>query len=225
MWVKICGVTRVADAECIADAGANAIGINFFPRSPRFVHSVAAAKLVAAARSRGSLSVVGVFVNATADEIIDATRRLTLDSIQFHGDETPDLIERVHHAQPELNLIRAVRLSQERLERVAQHLLELRSRVSLFAVLVDAYVKGHYGGTGQSCALSATELQLALGDARLILAGGLDPQNVAERSVHAGAWGVDTASGVESAPGIKDADKVRRFIAACRNGTQRKTPV
>ena len=216
MWVKICGVTRIDDVNCIAAAGADALGLNFFPGSRRFLDLHSAAPLASAARRHGRLDVVGVFVNSTADQVLAVTRMLQLDVIQFHGDETPELVAAVHAAVPGVRLVRAVRVSEDRLMAVADELQQLKARVPLFAVLVDAFVDGQYGGTGNSLSLGSDELKDLAAGSQLILAGGLTHSNVCQLARKYDAWGVDTAGGVESSPGIKDAGLVSRFVRTCR---------
>jgi phosphoribosylanthranilate isomerase len=217
MWVKICGVTRIADAESVAACGANAIGFNFFCGSRRFVDPDIAAALVAAARRHHTPQLVGVFVNSPAAEVLHVARSLNLDAIQFHGDESPELIATVHDAAPELLLIRAVRVSPDRLNLIADQLQQLKDRVPLFAVLVDPFVSGHYGGTGRLLSIEPPRLQELASGSRLILAGGLTPSNVSQQAEQFSPWGVDTASGVEHTPGVKDAGLVLRFVSECKS--------
>ena len=197
--VKICGITSVRDALLAAAAGADAIGLNFHAASPRCV-SVAVAAEIARAVPRGVCR-VGVFVDAPRDVVAAIARDVGLDALQFHGNEPPDFCRGWTE-----KTIKAVRV------RDAGALAGAADYPVSF-VLADAYVPGVAGGTG-------TRVPLAwLGGVaaeRLILAGGLTPENVAEavRQVHPAA--VDVASGVESAPGVKDPEKVRRFIANAR---------
>lgn len=198
--VKICGVTRLADALHAARAGADAIGLNFYPRSPRCV-SVEAAAEIAAALPDGVWT-VGVFVDAPRDAIAAVAERVGLDAIQFHGDEPAAFC-----AGWDRKTIKAVRVD-------APGALAGASGYPVDYVLADAYVAGRPGGTGRQVPL---EWLVGVPSERLILAGGLTPESVAAavRAVHPVA--VDVASGVESAPGIKDPEKVERFIANARN--------
>ena len=197
--VKICGVTRVADALHAARAGADAIGLNFYPRSPRCV-SVETAAEIAAALPDG-IQTVGVFVDADRDRIADVAERVGLDGIQFHGDEPPELCRGWNRTT-----IKAVRVDGPRA-------LAAAAEFPVDYVLADAHVVGQHGGTGRRVPL---EWLVGVPNERLILAGGLTPETVAEavRAVHPAM--VDVASGVESAPGIKDPEKVERFIANAR---------
>jgi phosphoribosylanthranilate isomerase len=197
--VKICGVTSVADALMVAAAGADAIGLNFFPHSPRFV-SVELAAEIAAALPAGIWR-VGVFVDAPRDAVRSTAERVGLDALQFHGAEPPGAC-----TGWDRTVIKAVRV------RDAQALAAAADYAVDF-ILADAHVEGRAGGTGQRV---PTEWLAGVPADRLILAGGLTPDNVADaiRAVRPAA--VDVASGVEHAPGRKDAQKVARFIANAR---------
>ncbi|HSP97472.1 MAG TPA: phosphoribosylanthranilate isomerase [Candidatus Dormibacteraeota bacterium] len=197
--VKICGVTRLADALHAARAGADAIGLNFHPGSPRRV-SLATAAAIAAALPAG-VCTVGVFVDAGRDEIAAVADRVGLDAIQFHGDESTALCGGWSR-----KTIKAVRVD-------GPQALAAAAAYPVDYLLADAHVVGQPGGTGRRVPL---EWLVGVPSERLILAGGLTPETVAAavRAVHPAA--VDVASGVESAPGIKDPEKVERFIANAR---------
>jgi len=195
--VKICGVTTVEDARVCADAGADAIGLNFWSRSKRFVEP-ARAVAIARALPSGVLK-VGVFVDAPRHEIervIDAVR---LDAIQLHGHESP----------PEcrgfaVKVIKAISMGTGRETAAA-----LAERYAADFILLDAEAGERRGGSGRSF-----DWRRAVGvaPARLFLAGGLRPDNVAEAVRLVEPYGVDVASGVESAPGCKDAALVKEFV-------------
>jgi phosphoribosylanthranilate isomerase len=209
--IKICGVTRPADAASIADAGADAIGLNFYSASPRFVDDDRAAEIIAALPAH--VAKVGVFVNADAATIRKKVERLGLDWVQLHGDEPPEFVAEL----PGLAVIRAVRLqdwASVLLPASKGKLIRLPK-----AVLIDAYSASAYGGTGTTVAWEAVPgAKNRLAGLPVILAGGLTPENVAEAIQMARPDAVDTASGVESSPGIKDLAKVREFVAAARAG-------
>jgi phosphoribosylanthranilate isomerase len=192
--VKICGITRCEDAELAIDLGADIIGLNFFPPSPRFVTLEQARRIRQVAGNR--CEVAGVFVNASRDYIEERRRALALDYLQFHGEEDDEALL----GWP-LKVIRAIRsagvLSPETIERSNADFL-----------LLDTWHPDLFGGTGQVRPLK--ELHgLALD--RVFLAGGLNPENVAQAAaLH--PYAVDVASGVEAAPGVKDPAKLRSFI-------------
>jgi phosphoribosylanthranilate isomerase len=198
--VKICGVTSVEDALMVVAAGADAIGLNFFPRSPRCV-SVDVAAAIAAALPPGVCR-VGVFVDAPRDTVRSIADRIGLDALQFHGAEPPAAC-----AGWDRPIIKAVRVRDA-------YALAAASDYAVDYILADAHVEGRAGGTGQRV---PTAWLAGVTADRLILAGGLTPDNVVEaiRTVRPAA--VDVASGVESEPGRKDAQKVARFIANARN--------
>jgi phosphoribosylanthranilate isomerase len=198
--VKICGVTRAEDARAAAQAGADAIGLNFYPQSSRCVE-IAQARAV-----RGVLppfvSAVAVFVDPQADEVRRVVDAVQPEMLQFHGDEPAQFC-----ASFGLPYIKACRV------RAGVDLLEfLRPYASAAGWLFDAYVEG-YGGGGQAFDWTLMPTQLAR---PVILSGGLTPDNVGEAVRRVKPWAVDVSSGVESAKGIKDAERVRRFIQEVR---------
>lgn len=203
MWVKICGITRVVDAELSADAGADAIGLNFVPSSPRYVGTEQAREIADAVRGRVTL--VGVVADLDAAEMRGLRERLGLDLLQLHGDESPELLEAVLPAA-----YKALRIGSPA---DVQH----AGRYAGDRLLVDARVEGTLGGSGESFDWSlVAELSARR---RLILAGGLDPANVARAIQTVRPWGVDVASGVEQAPRVKDADALRGFIEGARRAS------
>ena len=216
MWTKICGVTTTESARAVRDAGASAVGLNFFSGSKRFVSVSAATEIAEVIRTQGTKTntpdVVGVFVNSQVADIVKVADEVSLTAVQFHGDETTDLICRLHDARPELSIIRALRVSLERLDEHLRTIDDLQQHVPLAGCLLDAFVAGEFGGTGMTVDLRIPALYLQQARPRLILAGGLTPENVAGIIEQANPWGVDTASGVETAPGIKHPDLCAAFV-------------
>lgn len=210
--IKICGITRPEDAVAAADAGADAIGLNFYQNSPRFV-SVDQAQGILSVVPPGVVK-VGVFVNATSCSVSAMAQRLGLDMVQLHGDESPEYLAELGG----LKILRAFRCGPQGLVPV-QSYLERCQEIGWMPrmVLCDAWQQGAYGGTGLVVDWAAvTNYTGSAGAPPLVLAGGLTPDNVAAaiRTVRPAA--VDTASGVEVQPGIKDPDRVRRFVRAAR---------
>lgn len=210
--IKICGVTNVDDARLAAEAGADAIGLNFYRPSPRSV-SIDVACEIADSLPEGIVR-VGVFVNATADEIDAVCERVVLDCLQLHGDEPPEFVAGITR----LPVIRAFCLGDDGAAPVTAYLAkcwELGALPSM--VLVDAHRPGHFGGTGSTADWStAREMRDTPGVPPLVLAGGLTEDNVAEAVATVRPHAVDTASGVESEPGRKDPLLVRGFVEQAR---------
>ncbi len=199
--IKICGITRSEDALAAVTAGADAIGLVFYPPSPRNVSIDQAATI--AADLPPFVTTVGLFVNAEADWISQVVREVGIDLIQFHGDECADYCS--SHDRP---WIRALRMKEG---------LNLGEQMAVFAnargVLLDAYRPGIPGGTGETFDWSRIPATLTQ---PIILAGGLRPDNVADAVRQVKPYAVDVSGGVESSPGIKDADKIHRFVAQAR---------
>lgn len=205
--IKICGITSIEDAHIAIDAGADAIGLNFYEQSPRYVDPQIAPVIASIAATP-----VGLFVNSTAADIRRICNTVDLHVVQLHGDEPPDFLGELNR---DYDIIRARRASENAREKIDDDLQACSdlSGSCPDAVLVDAEALGHYGGTGKT--VSWDELadhQEWLKGVPLILAGGLTPENVGEAIRTVRPYGVDVASGVESAPGVKDAIKVRTFV-------------
>jgi phosphoribosylanthranilate isomerase len=211
--IKICGITSIEDALVVARAGADSVGLNFWPQSRRFVSAETAREIVATLP--GNVTKVGVFVNATAVDIAAIADAVGLDWIQLHGDEPPELLAKL---PPRLPILRAFRCGAKGLAPLTQYLnaSKVNGRAP-DAVLVDADAAGDFGGTGRLAdwARIAQDRSL-LGGLPLILAGGLAPRNVAAAIAAVRPDWVDVASGVEVRPGVKDAVLVEQFIAAAR---------
>jgi phosphoribosylanthranilate isomerase len=222
--IKICGITNVEDAIAAVDAGADAIGLNFYEKSPRCVTPIDSWKIAESLRTSFDRSVacVGLFVNHTYDEILEIRRRGPKWPIQLHGDEPPELLARFGPqptsplSGPEWKIIRARRFGDDGVAAIKADIEECARAGRLpDAVLLDAATPGRYGGTGESISwLGVADHQRWLAGLPLILAGGLAPDNVAEAIRIVRPAAVDVASGVESSPGRKDPVKVRDFVAA-----------
>ena len=206
--IKICGITTPADAVAAAEAGADAIGLNFYPLSKRAIDVGQAQDIAAAVGAR--VVKVGVFVNATADDIRTIVDEVGLDLIQLHGDEPADLLEELKG----FAVMRAF-AGDRQLATLNAYLEECRRReCSPRMVLVDGAAPGEYGGTGHVAdwrQLAASRLRVPV-----VLAGGLRPGNVAEAIAIVRPAAVDTASGVEEAPGRKSRALMQKFVAAAR---------
>lgn len=208
--IKICGITTLNDALAAAELGADLLGFNFYPKSPRYIAPETCREITGSLRSQyPNLTLVGVFVNVPVAEIRAILAACQLDLAQLHGDETPAML-----AELGSRAFKAIRLSaSESVDESVHPFISVLQSVSP-ALLVDAAVKGLYGGSGVTTDWAkAAKLAKRL---PLLLAGGLTPGNVAQAIAQARPWGVDTASGVESSPGVKDAARMRDFAAAVR---------
>lgn len=221
MWVKICGVRDVATAEQIVRLRPDAIGLNFYEKSARYVPPDIAARI--ADICDPEITRVGVFVNHSADEIGRIIAECHLDAVQLHGDEKSELLNELFRRLPTTPVYRAWRMSDQSLNGLADLLSRLPSGTSnLAGCLIDAPARtpGEYGGTGRTVSWDAVHREYRRENwPRLILAGGLTPQNVSDAIRAVQPWGVDVASGVESSPAVKDLKKVRAFIENARQTT------
>ena len=209
--IKVCGITRLEDAQFCMDEGIDMLGFNFYPKSPRFVTQEACTKIINQLAKQNNKPVcVGVFVNIPADQIEQIINQCGLDAAQLHGDETPTIANSLKIQN--YKAFRGLPLP-ENFEQFPQpdlpHLPQL---------LVDAAVKGQYGGTGAMLDWHTAAKDLP-GNKRVLLAGGITPTNVRLAIEMASPWGIDLASGVESAPGIKDPVMVAKLVAEVRKAT------
>jgi len=197
--VKICGITKLEDAKLAVELGAHAIGLNFFDDSPRCITPFAAAELIR--RLPPFVAPIGVFVNWEPAPVVALCKALRLAAAQLHGDESPKVVDGVAGHLP---VIKALRLGQ------GSTTPEFSHYRSAAAFLLDSALSGHYGGSGTTgnwhIARTAAQTQ------RVILAGGLTPENVAEAIRIVRPYAVDVASGVEARPGKKDPAKLRAFF-------------
>ena len=199
--VKICGVTNVADALAAAEAGADMIGLNFYEKSPRHL-SLATAAEISRALPPFVLR-VGVFVNPEESQVVEAIAACGLNLLQFHGDEESNFC-----TQFGLMSVKALRVRDS-------ESLQTLENFNTDAFLLDAYSKAGLGGTGEKFNWDLAVAAQKFGKP-IFLAGGLSPENVADAVKQVRPFAVDVSSGVESAPGKKDAAKVRAFIASVR---------
>ncbi len=207
--VKICGITRIQDIKSVVDAGADAIGFVFFPPSPRSVSVELAQELVK--HVPAYVQTVGLFVNASSEEILEVLKTVSLDVIQFHGDETPEQCQKIAkltgrrwykaiQVKPDLDVISTIKQYQQ---------------VGASAMLLDAWHPELKGGTGHSFDWS----QFPQLDIPLILAGGLKPENIENAIKTTKAYAVDVSGGVESAKGIKDQQLIEQFMQGVHRGS------
>lgn len=200
--VKICGITRVEDGLAAARHGADAVGLVFYPASPRHVSAAQAAAIARALPP--FVTTVGLFVNPTVAEVEAVLGELRLDLLQFHGDEAPEFCRRF--GVPWLKAVR-VKAGLD----LVQYAIRYREAKGL---LLDAYVEGLAGGTGRSFDWNLIPAELP---PPVVLSGGLSPANVAAAIRQVRPWAVDVSSGVEAAKGIKDAAKIAAFMEGVRS--------
>jgi phosphoribosylanthranilate isomerase len=205
--IKICGIRTLDGALAAIEAGADMLGFNFYPKSVRYIGVGECRDVMQVLRGFGQIIYVGVFVNAPPAEIRATLDTCGLSLAQLHGDETQEVLDALDG-----RAFKAFRGIPAGLNGFA------RSQPPAF--LLDAAVKGAYGGTGETADWSAAaELAKRY---PLLLAGGLKPENVAAAVRHVRPWGVDVASGVESSPGRKDAGRIKAFIDAVRKEENRQ---
>lgn len=195
--IKICGITRPEDAVAAAASGADAIGLVFYPGSPRCIDTDTAAAIISVLPP--FISKVGLFVNQNESEIRSILNHVSLDYLQFHGEETPE--ECSAYDKP---YIKSVRMDE-----TVKLISEEKRYHGSSCLLLDAHVEGMAGGTGQT--FDWTKIPVSL-NKPIILAGGLTPGNVKTAITRVRPYGVDVSSGVEKSKGIKDPDKITSFI-------------
>jgi phosphoribosylanthranilate isomerase len=212
LWIKICANTSLADAQLAAEAGADAVGFVFAP-SPRRVTAEQAARIVP--QLPAALEKIGVFVDAGFDEIAETVDAAGLTGVQLHFDAPTALAAQLRERfGPKLRILGVVHFDSRAGKRVAA----IARDAHIDALLVDSRTAAAVGGTGVAFDWDAARGLIfdAEGPMKFIAAGGLTPENVAEAIATLRPWGVDVVSGVESAPGRKDAAKVRAFIERAR---------
>ncbi|HYC42814.1 MAG TPA: phosphoribosylanthranilate isomerase [Noviherbaspirillum sp.] len=209
--IKICGLTRDEDLQAAVAAGADAIGLVFYEKSPRYIAPSGAARLVAGLPPY--VATVGLFVNATSEDVQAVVSQVPISLLQFHGDETLEQCVSIAEAVS-CPFVRAVRMGPEMTgEDLLKYEQQYRAASGMFAgLLLDAFVEG-YGGGGKVFDWSLIPKELA---PRVVLSGGLSVQNATEAVLQVRPYAVDISSGVEQSKGIKDPAKIRDFIAAVR---------
>lgn len=208
---KICGITNVKDAITALEAGADAIGLNFYEKSKRYIEPETAVAVANAVNSE--TAIVGVFVNSSVESVCEIALKVGLTHIQLHGDEQPKFIDLLRSQLGSTNVIRAVRIMDDDVSG-AQLEIDQWQAAGVDSVLLDAGSLDHFGGTGKQ--LDWTKLNELSFAVPWLLAGGLNPQNVSEAMQLCNPDGVDVASGVESSPGVKNASLVQEFISGSK---------
>lgn len=204
--VKICGITTVDDAWLAARLGADILGFNFYTLSPRYVAPDVASEIVR--ELNGGVRSVGVFVNEPVDDLLRTANKTGVGAVQLHGNETANYVKDLRRST-ELKIIKAFRIS-------TGFEIGVIGEYDVDAVLLDAFSAEIYGGSGRVCDWAKAG-QAAAKYPEVYLAGGLRPENVSAAIESVRPFAVDVASGVESANGRKDPDKVARFIRNVKN--------
>ena len=205
--VKICGITNVEDALLACELGAHAIGLNFYEKSPRCISPFTASKIIQ--KMPPFVTPVGVFVNWQAAPVASLAKALGLAAAQLHGDEPPKLVSEVAKKVPVIKALHAGKGSA---------LPPFARYRGVTAFLLDAPHSGQYGGTGGTA--DWTMAEAAAKSHRILLAGGLTPENVAEAILAVRPYAVDVTSGVETKPGKKDPEKLRAFFEVVARANQ-----
>ena len=203
LQIKICGITNLEDAKACVELGADMIGLNFYPQSPRYIEAEIARQIVETIPR--SAYAVGIFVDASADEVRKTAKRAGIESVQLHGDVSPETCRKLAH---EFRVIRAFSTD-------GRFQPEAAGAFPDCDVLLDAHHVELRGGTGVTCDWSAARATLPF-TRFLILSGGLNTQNVACAIAAVAPHAVDVCSGVERAPGVKDHRMIEKFTAAVR---------
>ncbi|MGB8647010.1 MAG: phosphoribosylanthranilate isomerase [Anaerolineae bacterium] len=208
--IKICGITNQTDALVAAEAGADLLGFVFYAKSPRRVLPERAREIIAEVRQAyPHISAVGVFVNETVKNVRALIEQCGLDHVQLHGDESPEMVQALHPFA--YKALRPHDMDQACVQ-LEQYCKVAADRAP--ALLVDAFNPKLFGGTGERADWQIARMMA--GELPILLAGGLTAENIAEAIAAVQPYGVDVSSGVEQAPGVKDHNKVRHFIANAR---------
>lgn len=215
--VKICGITKIEDALAAAEFGADMIGFNFYEKSPRYIDPQTVKEIDKKLQDKGNVKTFGVFVNKELDEVVRIATYTNIDVIQLHGDESPFYFEQLEIFSG-ISIVKAFRKNDElAFGKIDEYETQRDSELfNMKGILVDAYSKDLYGGSGEITDWNFAKMLVDL-DCRLYLAGGLTPENVADAVRTVRPFAVDVASGVEVSPGIKDHKKMLNFIRNAKN--------
>jgi phosphoribosylanthranilate isomerase len=208
--VKICGITNWPDARRAVEAGADFLGFNFYPPSPRYIAPAKARRIVQ--RLPKKISAVGVFVNESEDRILDVASTVGFVHVQLHGDESPGAVARLSRIFPVMKAIRV---------RKSFRPAQLARFKHAQAFLLDGFDAHHWGGTGKT--FDWRLVPKKKGDARIFLAGGITPENVGDAIRTARPYAIDVCSGVEAKPGKKDPQRMKAFMQAVRDAQKSKS--
>ena len=201
MYIKICGITNFQDAIAISETGVDALGFVFYPESKRYIPPDKANEIIK--ELPPFINTIGLFVNEKRENVIDTLHKCPVAIIQFHGDESPEYCSHFNK-----RIIKAFRVKNDFSNNVF-------TGYSVNAFLLDCFVQGEYGGTGESFDWDIAVMAKMFG--RIILAGGLNLNNIEHALRKTKPYGIDISSGVEIEPGQKDINKVKEIVEICRN--------
>lgn len=201
--IKICGITNLADALLSVELGADALGFNFYKKSPRYLSPESARKIID--QNNGETLKVGVFVNEDLEKVLEIVNTADLNAIQFHGEESPEYCSKLKR-ETGMTIIKALRVSPD-------FAPEDVLRYEVDAILLDAFSKDAHGGTGHVFDWEIAKKVSSLFN-NMYLAGGLSPANVADAINMVAPFGIDACSGLEREPGIKDETKLRAYFSS-----------
>jgi phosphoribosylanthranilate isomerase len=210
--IKICGITNWADARCASEAGADFLGFNFYPRSPRYIEPARARSIVR--RLPKNVASVGIFVNEPVENLVRIATAAGVKYVQLHGEETAASVSRLRRMLGPVKIIKAIRV------RGAADVRKAARFHGASAILLDGFEPRRRGGTGRVFDWSFAAREN--GKARMFLAGGLTPENVTEAIRVVRPYAVDVCSGVETSPGRKDRAKIRALMRAVNGVNGRK---
>ena len=202
--IKICGITNIEDAHAAVDLGADALGFIFVPDTPRYIEPQTAERIIS--NLPPFITTVGVFADAPVETVSETIKFCGLRAAQLHGSEIPGYCDRVRE-RCRVPIVKAFRVED-------RHSLSLISEYDVSAYLLDTYVKGKKGGTGETFNWDLAKGAKKYG--RIIIAGGLTPENVAQAVQHVRPFAVDVGSGVEASPGRKNHSRIKAFIENVR---------
>ena len=201
--IKICGITRAEDAICAMEQGAWAIGFIFYKNSKRYIEPQKAGEI--SDLMEENIQKIGVFVNSSVDEIVETVNSAKLTMVQLHGDETSEFCKEIN-IRTKLPVVKALRIkAKEDLGQIANY------KNSVFAILLDSYSEKEYGGTGNCFDLSILQ-NVSFYDTRVILAGGINLENIKNICEIIRPYAIDISSGVEIDKGIKDKQKIKQIF-------------
>lgn len=209
--IKICGFKRKKDITDAINLGIRWIGLNFYEKSPRFMEEKEAELLIKSLSE--DIKKIGVFVNPDEKKLFEMVKKIKLDGVQLHGNEPPSLLDKFKKIFPEKILIKAIRV--RKFEEVIKK-IKLYRTADYF--LLDTYTENKFGGTGKIINENLI-LEKKLPWYKIFIAGGITPENVKEIIKKYKPFGIDVASGVEIAPGIKDIEKIKKLIEEVKNAT------